>query len=718
MDRPPASPGGDADERNDLNRSDSWDSGSVSSSSNGAATVASGTAKLAVTPVWKLIISVSVPALFGQIMTGITSLNEYTLLSYYLGREALVLMSTYLPFLHFLAVCPVTAMASSASQFVTRALGQNTVVVANVYLAHFFFVAICWSAICMLATLTWLPMLNNLLGGAKQQYDKSGGQPYLMIMLIGTSLLTTFNQAVNPFLLAEGRSFLAMNREVFSAALCFCLESLLMVLADVRHGEVPGTPFPTSEMYYLAVGTVVANAIISVWMILIILRRSMLDIPLKGCLKFSIKRLFPLNPAIVLRIVLFGAADWLLSAQTPVVMFLVNVVVDNTFTDPDILINHRIQHYLYYEMYLLVGVFTTAFTGGFTGILTYNLGAKKFKRIKDLFLQAFIWETVGTAVLAIFVIAAAGPIARFLTPTSLTNDTDMYNEILSLNTYALRMSAVIQPFMVGYHISSSAANSEGRIWAMICLVIARFVPLVVLLLVVALRNGDEANLVMVLPIAESCPAVVGVLLFAHYVVKYKYLSAFDTEPEASTVDEDGSCYTPVEQPNIEFAARDSPPADVSPREPRQSDSEPREGSVAGTPLPPLSPLSPLQPLAPMGSTGQLTPLAPFDQTAPSSPKGNAIPPIYQGDIVFSKGPRNSLGPLEPEHTPQAGEAEDALSPAPSREHIQSLMTLPLRDSEASRMGGGALSETTGVAEDSVLMSIMNDESMMEVSKVD
>lgn len=715
----PISPGDGGDGRDggkSLQRVDSWDSGSVTSNSNGTGTVASGTVMLAVTPVWKLIVSVSIPSLFGQLLTGLAGLNEFSLLSYYTGREALALMATYVPLIQFLAVYPVTAMASSASQFVTRALGQNMVVMANVYLAHFFFVAICWSVICMLVTLPWLPTLNNLLGGADQDYDKAGGQPYLMTMLIGASLVTTFNQAVSPFLLAEGRSFLAMNREVFWAALRICLDSLLMVLVDIGHAAVPGTPFPTAEMQYVAIGYIVSGAAIAVWMILIVLRKSLLDIPLKGCLKFSIKRLFPLNPAIVLRIILFGAPEWLLTAQAPVVMFIVSIVLDATFTDVSILINHRIQNYIYYQMYILVGSFTTAFTEGFVGVLTYNLGVKKFRRIKDLFIQAFIWETAGTAVLAILVLAAAEPLAKFFCPKSLTDSDDLYQEILRLNTYALRMSAVIQPFMVGYHISSSAANSEGRIWTMVCLVCARFGPLIIMLVVTALRNGDEADFVMTLPLAESCPAIVGILLFAHYVLKYKYLSEFDVASEPSVLEEDGAYLDAADHADLELASKDGLAGDPNYVGVRAS--EDLDGGFAGGLSGGFA-----SDFANGGGSGSARHSLEFasGSAADSERHHSASPPVYQGDIVLTKIPKDSKpakGPAGPETLAVVGDTEDSVSPAPTRANIQSLMTLPQRDSDASRTGGGALSDATGLVEDSVLMSIMNDESMMEVSKAD
>lgn len=524
------------------------DQSSQSGSSTSAAVgVDPSVMKLASDPVNKLIWTNSLATMAGTVLQAALAIIEYNYITTFAGTFAQAMEVVYAPLINCFCMYFPASFGAATSNFISRALAQGQASVANVYLSHFFFVALVWSVLVPIAFVSWYQIAGSALGhittGSGLNTPVISSQMYYALMMGLMPLCYTFSSAVAPFLRVENRSFLGMFRQIVICVLQLMVMGLSYYISSMS-GGVGGAD--ETGLEYVAVAHIVANLVVGIWMLFIFLRKSILNVPLKGCLKFSTKRLFPLNIRIIGRILLFGLSQWFSLAQVQICVIVMNLLYGYLYTDQDSINTKRLGYACYARLYALLNSMSSAFTTGFSSVVGFNLALKKFKRVKKTILFTFMWMSVCTLVLCIVFLLCGSFVVTALQP-KLDMPAEEYDLMIS-DIVSMSRLAVYTPFlMAGYTLSCTLTQMEGKAGMLVLIQLSRTVPTLVILIILATVNGDQADFTLAFPIGDGCGAFVGVIIFIQYVFKYKYLEGLEVpdapeDPAAQPGDEDEVAY--------------------------------------------------------------------------------------------------------------------------------------------------------------------------------
>jgi len=509
---------------------------SEGSSSNATEFVAPDTSAASLTgdKVHPLLWTCSLPSLLCNLFAAVVGVIEYNLVFYYSGLDAVALLSVYSPLQLLVGTYPLTAFSTATSAFIARALSQSHANVANIYLSHFFFVGLVWCILVAVCFGAPYAQLSRFLSVASDGGDALGRIYFLLMMVLGP-ILQLFSTAVSPFFRVENRMFVETFRQV--------ILSLFILLFDLMLYFVAGqtiTPGSGEAMVFLAASYIVTHAVVAVWMILVFLRKSILSVPLKGCLRFSLKRLFPINIKIVGRILLFAIPQYFNLAQTQLMVFVANLLYGYFYTDSEIIAYKRASYLLYSRYYALASFIPLALNQGFSILFSANLAAKRYRRIRTCLILAIIYILCLPVVVDMILFAVSTPLTVALQP-SFAEEPEWEDAYLESAQPLVRWAFITPALMGPFYLSSSIAQVEGRMTLPFVLQLSRSVPTFICLLVMAFTIGDQADFTLAFPIGDACGIVLGVIAFAQYAVKYFILAKMDSshddnEPTAGEED--------------------------------------------------------------------------------------------------------------------------------------------------------------------------------------
>lgn len=530
------------------------DSGSVQSSQDSAPRkVDKNIMRLAMDPVWKLVIRYTAPILVGSFASAVVTLADYTIMLYYSGIGAVAQEAVFFPV--FIVLCmfvPLSFSAASAG-VISKSLQAGQFNVANVYLSHFFFMAVIWDILLPIVTLTWYKELIFLisLSPMHSDIDVSFSYTHFIISMTLEPLCYTFALGPAPLLRLEGRGFIGMFRQVSAAVLQLLVTLISFFIANNYQLTNPVT---FQGMYNSAIGIIVANGVVGIWMIVVYLRKTIFDVPLRGSLKFSFKRLIPINFKIIGRVLLNGLSMWFQMSQLQILVFIANILYANVFTDPSMMFYKKIAYLNYSRFYGLMMTFNQSFSSGFMSVLGFSLATKKFTRAFHCIVETFCLMSGLTIVMSVIFWALSGPILDSIQPV-------MHYTARSLQTYdpatgawtggaaltPLQLQAMytqygtlkeqvreiafwafVTPMFLGGNVVATAlAQIDQKIWLVTLLQLSKSVPTLILMFVLAFVNGDDANLTLAFPTGDFCAAVVGYIVFVQYLFKYRVYVKFE-----------------------------------------------------------------------------------------------------------------------------------------------------------------------------------------------
>lgn len=480
--------------------------------------------------VWKT----SIPPIIVNTLTALVGLAEYTLLFYYSGVNAVALHAVYQPLELMLNTYAPYAFASATSTFVSRALAQGHANVANIYLSHFFFVIFIWGIIVPICFASSYKQLSSFLSVFKKSED-AFGYIYYLWMFIGGPVLTAFSTSIQPFLKIENRNCIYTMRGLISALLQLFFTFMLLYISSMY--TMVGTP---ATLYYLAIAYLATNLAIAIWMIVVFFHKSCLMIPLKGCLHFSLRRLFPINIKIIWRILLFAIPQWFFLAQIQLIVIIMNLLYGYFYSDQEVLVYKRVGYSIYTRFYALASILTNSFVQGFAQILGFNLAVKRFRRVKQSIILTLVYICILPAVVSFTLLSVSDYLTEGIQPRYAT-EPDWSNAFLEAIKPVTKWAFVTPPLMGPYYIVSTASQIEGKILLPIIMQMSRSIPALLSLIVMAFVVGDQADFTLAYPIGDFCGATLGIVLLVQYMIKYSMLAKMDIDQDDGddVVDEHG-----------------------------------------------------------------------------------------------------------------------------------------------------------------------------------
>lgn len=480
----------------------------------------------------KLIWHISYIDIFSFLLNGLINICAYNLTYQFGGLKAITIEASILPLILLLCRNPSQAIFSSISGPVFKALTIGNINVANIYMSHAVLVSIIWSLLVPIIFIIWNKQLLFLIvsGPYHEETDFSFGKKYLIASFVLLPIAYTFSSGLNTLLKLENRNFLYLSKSVYLSILSlFIMYTSYFVVAAKLPGFGPNGSGTSTGLELVAYSNGAANLIVGLWMILVFMRKSILDIPLHGGLGFSFRRLFPLNGRVILRIFLQGLASWSGISVLNVIIFSLNIVYARCYTDTETMMYNKTAYLNYMLMYSVASIFLDGMRPGFSTIASYNYGLRNYKRLYALIKYGWLYCTIVTIAICLVLGALSDYIISAYQPSfdliSNEDEASLYMVGSLIYKRVGKTAFYTPPLIVAHNIAQVMASVDNTKSLFYVFMFVRPTCIFTILLVLALTNGNGADFSVCFPIGDGIAGAVGLLALTMYFVKYRSLAA-------------------------------------------------------------------------------------------------------------------------------------------------------------------------------------------------
>jgi len=423
---------------------------------------------------WKLMITLSVPAILGQFIVGLYAFVDSIYVGQMVGPDAMSAVSAASPFVLVNNAIAVLVGIGSGS-VLSRAVGKKDQETIDKIMGNLAFLVILLSSLVMLVGITFAPKLLSLSGASGEVLEM--GVSYLRTVYLG-SIFVNFMQGANMVIRAEGRMGTAMGIMAAGAILNIILDPVFIILLPSRGPQA------------VAIATVISQFVQAMATLVYFLKKS-------PVVRFhGIKPAGELNPEIIS----VGASAMLMQIMMLVQMTVVYNTAVRFGGDNQIALMGAAQRVLQLAFVPIWGM-----SQGMQPAVGTNFGAKEYARVKKL-TNVFI---IGSTCLAsiFFLIIEIFPkqiLSAFIT------DTDIVSSGLSnfRLMYCIFPTYGLLIMVVTYFQSLGKAKKAGF------LVILRQLVLVVPLVLVLPRllGGNVLGVWLALPLNDIIILLVALVL--------------------------------------------------------------------------------------------------------------------------------------------------------------------------------------------------------------
>lgn len=428
---------------------------------------------------WKLMISLSIPAILGQFIVGLYAFVDSIYVGQMVGTNAMSAVSAASPFVLVNNAIAVLVGIGSGS-VLSRAIGHKDQKTVDKIMGNLAFLVILLSAAVMLIGILCAPALLKLSGAQGEVLEM--GVSYLRTVYLG-SVFVNFMQGANMVIRAEGRMGTAMGIMAAGAVLNIILDPVLILLLPDRGPQA------------VAIATVISQFVQAAITLFYFLKKS------------PVVRFHGLKPAKELNPEIFSVG---VSAMLMQIMMLIQMtVVYNTAVrfggNGQIALMGAAQRVMQLAFVPIWGM-----SQGMQPAVGTNFGAKEYARVKKLTNVFIIGSTCLAGVFFVIIeVFSAQILSAFITnpdivKAGLSNFRLMY---CIFPTYGLLI------MVVTYFQSLGKAKQAG--FLVILRQLALVIPLVLLL--PRLLGGNVLGVWLALPLNDIIILLVAVgLLFNEY----------------------------------------------------------------------------------------------------------------------------------------------------------------------------------------------------------
>ncbi len=175
---------------------------------------------------WKLMISLSIPAILGQFIVGLYAFVDSIYVGQMVGTDAMSAVSAASPFVMINNAIAVLVGIGSGS-VLSRAIGKKDQKTVDKIMGNLIFLVILLSTAVMVLGIIFAPSFLKLSGAQGVVHEM--GVSYLRTVYIG-SIFVNFMQAANMVIRAEGRMGIAMGIMASGAFLNIILDPIFIKL--------------------------------------------------------------------------------------------------------------------------------------------------------------------------------------------------------------------------------------------------------------------------------------------------------------------------------------------------------------------------------------------------------------------------------------------------------------------------------------------------------
>ncbi|KWX11936.1 DinF protein/ transporter [Giardia duodenalis assemblage B] len=489
--------------------------------------------RLGTQPISSLLWGTSIPYLITNLLNAVAYFSDYNIAIFYTGLEGLRAQSILYGSDLLFVIVPCQAFAGVAVNMLSPALAANKVIMANVIFSHYVLVSMFWAVlICAIM----VPLGHRFLSGVDLTWGTEFGSYYKIMFGLGV-FLTPFSIGFGNFLAAENRCFLNIMR---SLAL-----SILFVLFDQLYYFYFKMIYPegTFILHASAWSFVTAHSLVAVWMIFIMFRKSILDMPLKGVLKLNLgvfykypccyKKLNPFvfNWKLFLGMLLGALGPYFGIARLGMLLINTNTSLGKYYTSEYKLQLSRASYLTYARFYDLYGSVTDAFIKGFSAVVSYNIATKRYGRASEIMMATALWSTVLTGALAAVSLVFQKQLISFLQPNMenvlSAEDYLIFQSYLPSLQKFFQMAVLSCIWMSPYYIVIILSTIEKKRAISILLSMTRTIASMVMVSITSSLIQDDVDCSFILALGEGIVGALGIIFFIYYILKYKYFAAVE-----------------------------------------------------------------------------------------------------------------------------------------------------------------------------------------------
>lgn len=467
------------------------------------------------------------PSFFCNLLGAVAGLSEYRELFYFSGLYAISLQPAYSALQQLLCYFPIAAFASSASSAISQELKEGRPRPANVYLNHMLLVGAVWSVLAAACFGGAYRQLSAFATVSESTPDDLGHQ-YLLITFLASPILLLFSTALSPILKVEKRGLLEFSRQA-----CLQILSLLLMFIFMYGFGRPSdrAPGDGKGMVALALAYVVSNGLVAVWMIAAFWKGSppqeiacdkcapAVRSPFRSKLHISVRRLFPIRPKVIWRIVWGAVIQYCNMAQAQLVVLGANLQFGHYYKDQLTIAQKRTVSTLYNRYHFLACAIPLAFNQAFAKLVGPNLITGDYARAKRCIVACLAHSLVVSLVVDFSLAARADFLARLVAPYFVP-EPSWYPEFLRDCGEKVVWSFVTPPFLTLSYMAQTLMQSEGRIALPLLLQLSRSIPAVVAQVSMSLHAGDLAPYTLTYPMADLCQSLLGLIVISRCWARY------------------------------------------------------------------------------------------------------------------------------------------------------------------------------------------------------
>ena len=182
--------------------------------------------KLLIENPWELMISLSLPAILGQLIVGLYAFVDSIYVGQMVGTDAMSAVSAASPFVLINNAIAVLLGIGSGS-VLSRAIGKKNIEVIDKIVGNLTFLVIIMSSAVMIIGIVFAPVFLSLSGARGNVLEM--GTAYLRTVYLG-SIFVNFMQGANMLIRAEGRMGIAMGIMASGAILNIILDPVFILL--------------------------------------------------------------------------------------------------------------------------------------------------------------------------------------------------------------------------------------------------------------------------------------------------------------------------------------------------------------------------------------------------------------------------------------------------------------------------------------------------------
>lgn len=489
--------------------------------------------RLGTQPISSLLWGTSIPYLITNLLNAIAYFSDYNIAIFYTGLEGLRAQSILYGSDLLFVIVPCQAFAGVAVNMLSPALAANKVTMANVIFSHYVLASMFWAVlICAIM----VPLGHRYLSGVDLTWGTEFGSYYKIMFGIGV-FLTPFSIGFGNFLAAENRCFLNIMRSLALSVLFVLFDQLYYFYFKMIYPE------GTFILHASAWSFVTAHSLVAIWMIFIMFRKSVLDMPLKGVLKLNLgvfykypccykkQDPFVFNWRLFIGIVLGALGPYFGIARLGMLIINTSTSLGKYYTSEYKLQLSRASYLTYARFLDLYGSVTEAFIKGFSAVVSYNIATKRYGRASEIMMATALWSTVLTGALAAVSLVFQKKLILFLQPNMKnvlsTEDYLIFQSYLPSLEKFFQMAILSSIWMAPYYIVIILSTIEKKIAISSTLSTTRTVASMVMISITASLIQDDVDCSFILALGEGIVGALGIIFFAYYILKYKYFAAVE-----------------------------------------------------------------------------------------------------------------------------------------------------------------------------------------------